>query len=356
MIQRWRYWLKVLGVNAVVIFALMEIVLRLQEPWLHLLALGDYESANNLILVQYHQVWHHQLRGGLHDIELRLREGDVNYRISTNAMGCRYRDVQIPRPPGLHRVLVLGDSFTQGQDLASTASVALEKLIGGEVINCGTASYSPLLMYLRLKNQLLSLEPEAMIINVDNTDLYDDWLRYRPTTQFSQGVPVASSFPSGRTLERIKTIMSWSVAVRMGVSTLLHVQLALRPPPNAATEQAIDWFHTADPTDPKWRDAFAFLTQNLDRILELCTANHIRCAITNYPHQGQIDGSQHRVFATRLGEYAQSRGVFFFDAFPAIAEAARRERLYYRTDMHFNPRGFEVWSAAFAEGLRDWAR
>ena len=352
-----RYWLKVLGVNAALFLVLMEIVLRLQEPRLHLLALGDYEAPNNLILTQYHPVWHHQLRGGLRELELRTSfEGGESYRISTNSMGCRYREVQIPKPTGVHRVLVIGDSFTQGQNLANTPSVALEKAIGGEVVNCGTASYSPLLMYLRIKNQLLALEPDAIIVNVDNTDLYDDWVRYRPQTQFNGEIPVAAAFPSWRTIESTKVIMAGSVAVRMGFSVLQQLQFRLSPPANAATAEAIDWFHTADPNEPKWRDAFAFLSENLGRILDLCAANQIRCAITSYPHQGQIDGSQHRAFAEKLGEYARSRGVYFFDAFPAIAEAARSERLYYKQDMHFNSRGFAIWSVAFAQNLREWAR
>jgi hypothetical protein len=355
--MRAKYWLKVLGVNIALVLVLMEIVLRVQEPYLHLLARGDYESPNNLILTEYHPVWHHQLRGGLRDLELRTSfEGGVSYRVSTNALGCRYRDVQIPKPPGVHRVLVIGDSFTQGQILAVTPSVALERVIGGEVVNCGTATYSPLLMYLRIKNQLLTLEPDAIIINVDNTDLYDDWVRYRPYTQFDGDVPIAATFPSWRTTENMKTLMTASAAFRMGFSVLRRLQLQLSPPPTAATAEAIDWFHTADPDAPRWRDAFAFLTANLTRILDLCDAHHIRCAITIYPHQGQIDGSQHRAFAERLGQYARSKGVFFFDAFVAIAEAARTERLYYRQDMHFNPRGFAVWSEAFARSLTTWAR
>ena len=69
--MRAKYWLKVLGVNIALVLVLMEIVLRVQEPYLHLLARGDYESPNNLILTEYHPVWHHQLRGGLRDLELR---------------------------------------------------------------------------------------------------------------------------------------------------------------------------------------------------------------------------------------------------------------------------------------------
>jgi hypothetical protein len=219
-------------------------------------------------------------------------------------------------------------------------------------------------MYLRLKHQLIDLQPDAIIVNVDNTDLYDDWWRYRPQTQMDQqGVPVAAAMRSWRVTEAIKVPMQFSVAARMGFSVAHRLLVWWKGMPSQGigeaplpTMEAIDWFHVADPHDPVWRDAFAFLTSNLGRILDLCELRGIRCAITTYPHQGQIDGTQHLMFAERLGEYAQSRGVYFFDAFPAIAEAAMTERLYYTQDMHFNARGFAVWSQAFARDLSAWVR
>src|SRR4029079_16673565 len=60
-----------------------------------------------------------------------------------------------------------------------------------EVINAGEGSYSPLLMYLLLKNQLIDLQPDLVILNLDLSDFYDD-LQYSQLATFGpNGAPLA---------------------------------------------------------------------------------------------------------------------------------------------------------------------
>jgi hypothetical protein len=129
-----RKLIALLTVNAILLALFLELGLRLQEPFLHLLALGDFDSPNNLIVTQYHPIWHHQLRGGMREIELRMPfDGGENYTISTNRLGLRDREIQVPKPAGLHRILVIGDSFTQGHQRKDTASVRLEQNLGQDI-------------------------------------------------------------------------------------------------------------------------------------------------------------------------------------------------------------------------------
>jgi len=100
----------------------------------------------------------------------RLREkwqGTVQgFPYRTNALGFRERDLATPKPAGLVRVLMLGDSFTEGGGLAEAdtiprrVEVALHASCPGvEVVNAGTASYSPILEYLVLADVAASLAP-----------------------------------------------------------------------------------------------------------------------------------------------------------------------------------------------------
>ena len=86
----------------------------------------------------------------------------------------------------------MGDSFTEGYYIEDTFAAVLERRLNDlhdgvryEVVGCGNSSYSPLLHYLRYRDQLSKLHPREIVVNVDLTDIYDDNWRYGPTTEFS---------------------------------------------------------------------------------------------------------------------------------------------------------------------------
>ena len=76
--------------------------------------------------------------GGVH------RNPDLTVREDFNSHGLRGPEVAVPKPDGVYRVLVLGDSNTEGVTVAydRTFGEVLARLTGAEVINGGTAGYS----------------------------------------------------------------------------------------------------------------------------------------------------------------------------------------------------------------------
>lgn len=82
-------------------------------------------------------------------VEAPLTRHCVEYQ--TNELGFRGRDYAIPRPPGLYRIVALGDSFTWGQGVhqEDTFASVLERRLNREatdalqyeVINCGRVGY-----------------------------------------------------------------------------------------------------------------------------------------------------------------------------------------------------------------------
>jgi hypothetical protein len=106
----------------------------------------------------------------------------VPYR--TNALGLRERDLVTPKPTGVVRILMLGDSFTEGGGLADADTVPrqVERALaaycpGLEVVNAGTASYSPILEYLALQDVGAAVAPDVIVVNLDMTDVHDDLVR-----------------------------------------------------------------------------------------------------------------------------------------------------------------------------------
>ena len=117
-------------------------------------------------------VLHHRLRPSY-----TAKRRGVEFRI--NALGLKDREYPPGKPPGVFRVLILGDSFTEGFGLPveQTMPKQVEALLDGgrcsrsvEVVNAGVSSYSPILEYLFLVHVGLGLGPDLVVLSFDMTD------------------------------------------------------------------------------------------------------------------------------------------------------------------------------------------
>ncbi|MBI5471382.1 MAG: hypothetical protein HY961_03465, partial [Ignavibacteriae bacterium] len=124
-------------------------------------------------------------------------EFDTDYKL--NALGLRDHEYSLQKPPNTFRILMLGDSFTEGDGVMSheTFSKVLEARLRKlpttmrfEVINAGVPSYSSMLEYLYLKHYGLQLNPDVVMIHFDLSDIYDD-IEYAKSARFDEnGNPV----------------------------------------------------------------------------------------------------------------------------------------------------------------------
>ena len=82
-------------------------------------------------------------------------------------------------------VLFLGDSFMEGYDEKNTLPYHVAKRFRNEqgiclkVHNAGYTSYSPAIFVPQAKQLLPIVRPDYIVVDVDETDLYDDFARYR---------------------------------------------------------------------------------------------------------------------------------------------------------------------------------
>jgi lysophospholipase L1-like esterase len=91
--------------------------------------------------------------------------------ISTNALGLRDREYSRSKPPGVTRVIVLGDSFTLGWGVPvqETAAKQLERSLNAagmqyEVINMGTGNYNSSMEVELFKQKGLALGPDIVVL------------------------------------------------------------------------------------------------------------------------------------------------------------------------------------------------
>lgn len=174
-------------VSLVVCLVVLEIAVRLMEP----------REVMRYFYSQDDPILHHRFKPNATGW-YKTNEFNTDYKI--NSLGLRDREYSIEKPANTFRILMLGDSFTEGDGVLSqeTFSKQLEQRLQGlsaswryEVINAGVGSYSSLLEYLYLKTQGLQLEPDLVILNFDLSDVYDD-ITYTASAVFdSAGIPVA---------------------------------------------------------------------------------------------------------------------------------------------------------------------
>lgn len=99
-------------------------------------------------------------------------------RLSSNSHGLRgVREPELPKPEGLWRIAVFGDSFTFGEEVSDHETFAhqLEKLLADqgtpvEVLNFGVHGYGHDQMLLRLRQALPVFQPDVVILGYVSDD------------------------------------------------------------------------------------------------------------------------------------------------------------------------------------------
>jgi hypothetical protein len=107
---------------------------------------------------------------------------DFRYRIDVNSLGLRDRDIEVEKPRGTHRVLVLGDSFAFGVGLkvGERFSDLLNHSLPGdvEVINAGVPGWGTDQEMLFYESRLRRLKPDVVVLTfLMQNDVINDGLR-----------------------------------------------------------------------------------------------------------------------------------------------------------------------------------
>ena len=115
-----------------------------------------------------------------------------------NALGFRERRLPSPKPPGVLRVVALGDSFTQGYGVEEDDAwprrleSVLDARHGGrhEVVNLGVPGANPRDYLSHLRDPGLAYEPDVVLVTVMANDVQDRWVQREFGVQFASRVLV----------------------------------------------------------------------------------------------------------------------------------------------------------------------
>lgn len=344
-------------------------------------------------------VFHHRLKPS-------VRARAMGVEIATNAHGMRNREIGPRVPGGPFRVLLLGDSFTEGQGLevADTMGAALESMLNGgacrrafEVINAGVASYSPILEYVLLERVGLALEPDLVLLNFDMTDVHDDLIRTALAVLDQDGLPLA--VPDDRRREaalllppiakpsllrvldplerRANHLLLYQELRRSSIGAALFGPVRLTAERMAAlgltgnVQYDIEAI-TRDEETPETRAAWRLTERYISGIFRRSHERRIAFALVVYPHAQQVAADESPEGRRR---HALGPGLFASDRpFRTLAALGQREGfavidllglfrarhtpgdpLFRHDDIHHTRRGARVFAEGVFAGLVDHA-
>lgn len=329
----------------------------------------------------------------------KTREFDV--RIRTNRYGLRGPDPVLPKPAGVTRVLMLGDSYTFGFPVrdAETFAHLIEAGLRAEgsrleVVNGGVSGYSPTLHYVSLRDQFLSFEPDLVVLWLDLGDVQEDH-RFQKNLLYDEAGTILRCDPRYvhgrldawewwrnhsaiakyldtkliRTLGKIRTLGLWGYVQVKWRGERAKVAIArLKEAQEAADLGEHDRFLLVrdSATDAGLSTAWALTARYLHMIHALLEERQIPLVLGIYPY-GMLVGPDQwaegrvywgfekgRTYDDRrvrewLHRFATTEGLPLIDTFDSFRAAATTETLFYDWDGHFTPAGHRVLAEAALE-------
>lgn len=247
------------------------------------------------------------------------------------------------------------------------------KGIGVEVVNAGTSSYATGQYYLLIKNRILDFMPDLVVINVDMSDIPDDYFYGRMTKFDDKGLPIAilpnieetsryQLTPFG-TIER-----SWTDRVR---ATMSHHSSAFRFLERivAGFNHPVDLMEfrhwviddSANWLSLEWTPAIENRVNHSMAMLraaaDILSSHSIKTLVVSVPDHGQFNGQNSTRPHEAIAATAKAAGVASLNGLEAIKTQVNetpQDRFFWNNDpMHFNEEGNAIWAEAQINALLD---
>jgi hypothetical protein len=317
---------------------------------------------------------------------IKTPEFDTDYSI--NSLGLRDKEYTIQKPLNTFRILMVGDSFTEGCGVYSYEAFPKQlearlqtqhDSLGFEVINCGVKSYSPLLEYLYLKNYGLQLSPDLVILNFDLSDVYDD-VGYTALARFDEnGIPVGVSteeFQHDVVSGPIATVKNWFKdniwlyqSIRIRIAKISEARRRERDflKGDFHRDKYAMLHETYVDNDSNW----ALTHKYILLIRDMLEKKGIDFWMTVYPYGVQIHPKewssgreywqlkQDTVYSTwpqdSLAKWATYNGIRCINLCPNFKELSKKVfPLYYNLDGHWRAAGHQLVADVLYRNLRSY--
>lgn len=296
--------------------------------------------------------------------------GQSRYPTRTNSLG--FRDAA-PRQVSLEadgpRVLVIGDSFTEGVGVPYEQTFAgfldrEARPLGIEVLNAGVTSHSPKMYYLKVRHLLdrVGLEFHHLYVLIDISDIQDEinYEHYEPQapslSRRCEKYLKYNSLTYRHVLRKVSPI-------KFGKSVWRRV----RGIPKEKRREP-DWGPRYNEIRDRWtfdqacydewgERGLGLAKASMAKLTALCQRHGISVTLVVYPWPAQIEQRDlecRQVTAWRA--FAQEQGVAFLDLFPLFINGVPAEDVvaahFIAGDCHWNAAGHAVVGQRLFDHLR----
>ncbi len=287
------------------------------------------------------------------------------------------------------RLLFMGDSFMQAaQKIPGGAVVAslpsdtipvhvrqfFRDALGKEVcvFNAGYASYSPSIFVPQAKKLIPLVKPDIVVIDVDETDLWDDYYRYRElVARDANGsivavrpTPINVQFLQGLVASTSKTLYVHRLLAKLYFTAVEFPAMAARYNQRRPADNLMLAKLTAAEANEMHRAEIEYFTRTLQDLTQtvvalMGTPNSL--IYVHHPHLQHL-GSPGAVFNNIVSETVQDvarrNNVKYYDATDdlKVEFGEKPQRYYIPDDVHFNADGTRAYGIAVAKYLAESLR
>ena len=270
------------------------------------------------------------------------------------------------------KVLFMGDSFMEGLGIDDTIPVyvrgyfhdVLHKDIC--VINAGTSSYSPSIYVPQAKKLIPKLKPDVVIVDVDETDLWDDYYRYRHLVVHDAAgsivavrrTPLGEEFRHGLAMATKKPLYLQRLVAKLYFTRIVYPRLSAEY--RSHMQQDGFWASRVPIAEARERygAAIAYFAGTLEDLTHTVVSRMGPQGFI-YIHHPHLENLRtkgdvfNNVVSDAIREVATRNNVRYYDATDdlKVEFGAAPERYYIPNDMHFNERGLQAYGLAVAKYL-----
>ncbi len=273
------------------------------------------------------------------------------HRVTYNSHGYRYPEHSFSRTDDTRRIVVLGDSFTDGSEVGDTETytwLLQQRLADTEVINLGVYSYSTAQELVTLETVGLRFDPDLVILMTLDNDLWNNVVNFSgfgPAPRFVlDGNSLefeGTDHPNAREAFRATNLpVPWMT----GAHRHSYLYYLLNHYVYQRLHNDRIWAFQKAQVDavPEAQKRELYL-RIVDRIHEAVQeAGTELLVVFAYPRSAlqQNQTSPHSDLASEL----EGRGIAALDLFDSLktAQETASEPIYFEHDIHWNPAGHQV--------------
>jgi lysophospholipase L1-like esterase len=276
-----------------------------------------------------------------------IADPELGYRLNPehdgiNALSIRHAEVTVPKPPGLFRLVVLGDSIPWGKNTFGFVEDIANRIQSRgsiEVINAAVPGYTSFQELTFFEHYVLQVDPDVVVWTYCLND------NHKFLHRFDQAANMLFTDEAARSLE-IRTWWDWIVS-RSYVLTDIRVGLLARQPGDTKQTVTFGWENRPD-FNIAWKDySWPFYESHLAEMVGLLRRRGIRLAIVVFPFEPQIllgrpmRDRRDEILAPQqhLERLCRKYDVPCLDLYPAFEREYARGRTLYRDGIHPNQEG-----------------